>query len=72
MRSKIPFMVIEEEVVYGLTELHRDDIRNARLVANLGCYPTSVQLPLVPLVKDVVLRKQIFTLKSHKVSSLME
>jgi N-acetyl-gamma-glutamylphosphate reductase len=37
--------------VYGLTELQRDDIRNARLVANPGCYPTSIQLPLVPLVK---------------------
>jgi len=42
---------LQEEAVYGLTELHRDDIRNARLVANPGCYPTSIQLPLVPLVK---------------------
>ncbi|CAL4965932.1 unnamed protein product [Urochloa decumbens] len=47
---------LQEEAVYGLTELHRDDIRNARLVANPGCYPTSVQLPLVPLVKSKLIK----------------
>lgn len=42
---------LQKEAVYGLTELKRDAIRSARLVANPGCYPTSVQLPLVPLLK---------------------
>lgn len=42
---------LQKEAVYGLTELKRDAIRDARLVANPGCYPTSVQLPLVPLLK---------------------
>jgi len=42
---------LQKEAVYGLTELHRQDIQTARLVANPGCYPTSVQLPLVPLLK---------------------
>ncbi len=37
--------------MYGLTELARSKVRGARLVANPGCYPTSVQLPLVPLVE---------------------
>src|SRR5690606_37000485 len=37
--------------VYGLTELMRDAVARARLVANPGCYPTSAQLPLVPLVE---------------------
>jgi N-acetyl-gamma-glutamyl-phosphate reductase len=41
---------LQKEAVYGLTELHREEIRAARLVANPGCYPTSVQLPLVPLI----------------------
>lgn len=36
--------------VYGLPELHRDAIRGARLVANPGCYATSVILALKPLV----------------------
>ena len=40
-----------EEAVYGLTELHREEIRSARLVANPGCYPTSAILALAPAVK---------------------
>ena len=39
-----------EDAVYGLPELNRDDIRNARLVANPGCYPTAVALALLPLL----------------------
>eukprot|EP00850_Spirogloea_muscicola_P016285 SM000131S26715 [mRNA] locus=s131:120573:124317:- [translate_table: standard] len=42
---------LQKEAVYGLTEVYRDDIRDARLVANPGCYPTSIQLPLIPLIK---------------------
>jgi len=40
-----------EEAAYGLPELFRDAIRQARLVANPGCYPTSVALGLAPLLK---------------------
>ncbi len=39
-------------VVYGLPELFRERIREARLVANPGCYPTSAILPLAPLIKQ--------------------
>lgn len=42
---------LQREAVYGLTELMRDAVARARLVANPGCYPTSAQLPLVPLVE---------------------
>ncbi|MEW6219066.1 MAG: N-acetyl-gamma-glutamyl-phosphate reductase [Thermodesulfobacteriota bacterium] len=38
------------EAVYGLPEIHRQEIRRARLVANPGCYPTSVILGLTPLL----------------------
>ena len=38
-----------DEAVYGLTELHRDDIREAKLVAAPGCYPTAALLALAPL-----------------------
>ncbi|KAK7256368.1 hypothetical protein RIF29_29810 [Crotalaria pallida] len=41
----------QKEAIYGLTEVLREEIKNARLVANPGCYPTSIQLPLVPLIK---------------------
>ena len=41
-----------EEAVYGLPELNREQIRKARLVANPGCYPTSVILALLPLLEN--------------------
>ena len=40
-----------EEAVYGLPEMHREQIRDARLIACPGCYPTSVQLGLMPLLE---------------------
>ncbi len=40
------------EAVYGLPELYREKVRAARLVANPGCYPTSVALGLAPLLKS--------------------
>ncbi|XP_020106176.1 probable N-acetyl-gamma-glutamyl-phosphate reductase, chloroplastic isoform X1 [Ananas comosus] len=57
---------LQKEAVYGLTEVSRDQIRNARLVANPGCYPTSIQLPLVPLIKAglIELRNIIIDAKS--------
>lgn len=39
------------EAVYGLPEINRDAIREARLVANPGCYPTAVQLGFLPLIE---------------------
>ena len=39
------------QTVYGLSELHREKIKNAQVVANPGCYPTSVILALAPLMK---------------------
>jgi N-acetyl-gamma-glutamyl-phosphate reductase len=39
------------EAVYGLPELNREQIKHARIVANPGCYPTSVQLGFMPLIK---------------------
>jgi len=39
------------EAVYGLPEVNRGAIREARLVANPGCYPTAVQLGFLPLVE---------------------
>jgi len=42
---------LQKEAVYGLTEIHRREIRHARLVANPGCYTSCAQLPLIPLIK---------------------
>lgn len=43
---------LQGEAVYGISELFRERIRAARLVANPGCYPTTAQLPLIPLLKS--------------------
>lgn len=47
-RHKTPELL--SEAVYGLPELHRSEIRQARLVGNPGCYPTSVILAVAPLL----------------------
>jgi N-acetyl-gamma-glutamyl-phosphate reductase len=39
------------EAVYGLPEINREQIKNARLIANPGCYPTAVQLGFLPLIE---------------------
>lgn len=49
MRHASPELV--EQAVYGLPEVNRAQIRNARLLANPGCYPTATQLGLFPLVE---------------------
>jgi len=42
---------LQREAVYGLTEIERERIRQARLIAVPGCYPTAAQLPLIPLLR---------------------
>ncbi len=46
-----PSFSLTEEAVYGLPELFSETIRRSRLVANPGCYPTSILLPLLPLLQ---------------------
>jgi N-acetyl-gamma-glutamyl-phosphate reductase len=50
MKHACPELVTE--AVYGLPELSREHIRRARIVANPGCYPTSVQLGFLPLLEN--------------------
>ncbi|MDH5369123.1 MAG: N-acetyl-gamma-glutamyl-phosphate reductase [Gammaproteobacteria bacterium] len=40
-----------EKAVYGLPEVNRAEIKQAQLIANPGCYPTAVQLALLPLIE---------------------
>jgi N-acetyl-gamma-glutamyl-phosphate reductase len=44
-------MTLQSEAVYGLPELHREALAAARLVANPGCYATSIILALAPLLR---------------------
>ena len=48
-----------EDAVYGLTELHHDEIGGAQLVANPGCYPTSAILELAPAVQHSLIERDI-------------
>ena len=45
--------------VYGLTEVNRESIRDAHLLANPGCYPTSALLPLIPLQRQNLLDPEV-------------
>ena len=42
---------LAERSVYGLPEIYREKIEGAQLIACPGCYPTSMLVPLVPLLK---------------------
>lgn len=43
---------VMQEVVYGLPELYREQIKSAKVIANPGCYPTAIQLGFQPLLKS--------------------
>jgi N-acetyl-gamma-glutamyl-phosphate reductase len=43
------------ESVYGLPELHREEIKSAKIVGNPGCYPTGALIGLIPLIKSGVI-----------------
>jgi N-acetyl-gamma-glutamyl-phosphate reductase len=49
-----------EHAIYGLTEIYREQIVGADLIANPGCYPTAGLLPLFPLAKAGLIRGKIF------------
>ncbi len=53
MKHACPELIAE--AVYGLPEMNRDIIRDARLIANPGCYPTAVQLGFMPLLESGVI-----------------
>ena len=44
-----------DEAVYGLCEINRDMVKNARLIANPGCYPTCTTLSIYPLLKEGII-----------------
>jgi N-acetyl-gamma-glutamyl-phosphate reductase len=53
-----------KEAVYGLPELHRDRIRSSRLIASPGCFPTSILLPLVPFLREHLIRPDSISITS--------
>lgn len=51
-----PAPALLSSAVYGLPEHRRDQIKTATLIASPGCYPTSILLPLIPLLKAKLIR----------------
>ncbi|MED1442817.1 N-acetyl-gamma-glutamyl-phosphate reductase [Aeribacillus composti] len=55
-KAPAPEMLLQK-AVYGLTELYREDIKNAKILANPGCYPTATLLGLAPLVREKIVKE---------------
>ena len=55
---------LQPQAVYGLSEIHRNKIKKANLVACPGCYPTSALLPLIPLLQNNLIGKNDIVIDS--------
>lgn len=49
----------ENQFVYGLPELNKEDIKKSSYIANPGCFATAIQLALLPLAKEQLLNTEI-------------
>ena len=58
-KAEHPWPEYVEQAVYGLTELHRDELKSTSLVAVPGCYPTAAILALAPAVKAGIIEPDI-------------
>ena len=47
---------LKKKFVYGLSEVYRNQISKAKYICNPGCYPTSILIPLIPLLKEKVIK----------------
>ncbi len=59
-----PFKELNKKAVYGLSEINRNQIKDARLIANPGCYPTSILLGAYPLARRGLITSLIADSKS--------
>ena len=55
LKHKAPHLI--KKSIYSLTEFVKDKIKNYQIIACPGCYPTSIQLPLIPLLKKGLIKK---------------
>ena len=51
-----------KNAIYSISEFTKSDIKNFRIVANPGCYPTSIQIPLVPLIINNLIKLDDITM----------
>tara|TARA_X000000950_G_scaffold268725_1_gene346571 strand:- start:351 stop:1388 length:1038 start_codon:yes stop_codon:yes gene_type:complete len=52
------------QALYSIPELNKDIISKFRIISNPGCYPTSIQLPLIPLIKSNLIKIKDITIDS--------
>ncbi len=50
--------------IYSITELTKKKIKNFRIISNPGCYPTSIQIPLIPIIKKRLINLNSITIDS--------
>ena len=50
--------------IYSISELKKKKLKNFRIISNPGCYPTSIQIPLVPLLKKKLIKFKNITIDS--------
>ena len=50
--------------LYSISEFVKDDIKKFRIIANPGCYPTSIQIPLIPLIKKKLIKLENISIDS--------
>tara|TARA_B100001057_G_scaffold110752_1_gene108831 strand:- start:4546 stop:5583 length:1038 start_codon:yes stop_codon:yes gene_type:complete len=50
--------------LYSIPEFNKNKIKNYRIIANPGCYPTSIQIPLIPLIKNNLVKINDITIDS--------
>ncbi len=55
---------LSEKAVYGLPEIHRQEIKGSTVVGNPGCYPTSITLGLAPLLKKGLIKPETLVVDS--------
>ena len=58
MAMSTPAPDLLQKSVYGLPEIYREEIKAASLIASPGCYPTSILLPVMPLLKAGLIKSE--------------
>ena len=50
--------------IYSVSELEKNNLKKFRIISNPGCYPTSIQIPLIPLLKKNLIKRYNITIDS--------
>ena len=53
-----------KDSIYSISEFVKEDIHKFRIIANPGCYPTSIQIPLIPLIKKKLINRNNLVIDS--------